>query len=207
MTRAHQCFASLGLLVALTALMYSGAVERIDLWVLLECGKLQNPTSTMFWRYATKLGSPTAVVVSGILIVVVLLMQKRHVVAKRITIVLLAAIALDVPFKNLVHRPRPLETIAGTMPSSFSFPSGHVLFATAIYFGIAYALLDSGLVVRKGLVWAIACSLVLLVALSRLCLGVHYPTDILGGFLTGLFCVCFANVMYPKIANPPGNQA
>jgi undecaprenyl-diphosphatase len=205
MTRAWQCFASLMLLVVLTAVMYSGAVEKFDHWLLLECVQLQNPTSIMFWRYATKLGSPTALAVIGILIVLVLLTQKRQRVAKRITIVLLAAIALDVPFKNLVRRPRPLETIADTMPGSFSFPSGHMLFATALYFGLAYALRDAGVVARKGLVCGIACSLVLLVALSRLCLGVHYPTDILGGFLTGLICVFLANAIQPKIENPQRN--
>ena len=184
-----------GLLVALTVLVLSGSADTFDLWVLLEFGKLQSPNTLLFWRYATLLGDPVAIVASAVLIIVILVVQKQFADAMRIALIMLAASVLDLPFKYLVHRPRPVEIIAGSMPDSFSFPSGHVLFATAIYVGIACA-------VRSNLVWGAAGLLILMVAFSRLGLGVHYPTDILGGFLAGLLCVCLANVMWRKTAVP-----
>ena len=195
MSGAVRLFVVAGLLVALTALVMSGAADRFDLWVLLVFGKLQSPSTLLFWRYATLLGAPVAIVASAVLIVLFLVVQKQSADAMRIALIMLAASVLDMPFKYLVHRPRPVEIIAGSMPDSFSFPSGHVLFATAIYVGIAC-------VVRRNLVWGAAGLLIVMVAFSRLGLGVHYPTDILGGFLAGLFCVGLGNVMSRKTAVP-----
>jgi undecaprenyl-diphosphatase len=66
-------------------------------------------------------------------------------------------------------------------PHSTSFPSGHALGAAAFWTAVAVLLLP-----RLGrLVWVIAVAVPLLVGLSRVLLGVHYPSDVVAGLLVG----------------------
>ena len=106
---------------------------------------------------------------------------------------MIAASILDAPFKYLVHRSRPLETLAIAMPTSFSFPSGHVLFATVFYVSLAMVFVKHRATTSSRMIWLCAGSVIALVTLSRLSLGVHYPSDVLGGLLAGLFCISLAN--------------
>lgn len=88
--------------------------------------------------------------------------------------------------KDVVGRARPDFMIIGSAPSSMSFPSGHAVFA--MIFGGLLIILAGDLVKPPKLRWAIQIGLVLLimaVGASRVYLGVHYPSDVLGGYLFG----------------------
>lgn len=86
--------------------------------------------------------------------------------------------------KHLFQRPRPFETLPGVKllvasPHSFSFPSGHAANAFA-----------SGLVLARkipALAWPVPI-LAILMAFSRVYVGVHYPLDVLAGSLLGAVC-------------------
>jgi len=115
--------------------------------------------------------------------------KKRAMAAwQTVLAVLLAALLADGVLKPLVHRPRPftadstLETV-GKRPVSGSFPSGHA----AGSFAGALVLASTWPQARVG-IWAAAA----VVALSRVYLGVHYPTDIAAGALLGLLAGWFA---------------
>lgn len=94
---------------------------------------------------------------------------------------------LNVAVKHAVQRPRPDWGYALQMPDSFSFPSGHVAGAT-LFYGLAVVWFWP----RLRTVWARAvlsiatASMVLLVAVSRIVLGVHYPSDCVGAVVEGL---------------------
>jgi len=80
--------------------------------------------------------------------------------------------------KVTLHRPRP-EVFFGLAPAeTYSFPSGHAFVAT-----VFYALL-AGILIRpkRGSMAAIAVLTVVLIGLSRVYLGYHYPSDVLGGW-------------------------
>ena len=92
---------------------------------------------------------------------------------------------LTLLIKHLVQRERPI-TFFRIPESGYSFPSGHTLGATCLAFALGFVLWRSG--ASRGLkaLGTVALFLgVLVIALSRLILGVHYPTDILGSILLG----------------------
>jgi membrane-associated phospholipid phosphatase len=99
--------------------------------------------------------------------------------------VLFILILTDVPasyFKQLLHQPRPywFETVKGlTAEPSYGIPSTHASNTLAVWGLIASTL-------KKSWLWTLSILLILLIGISRLYLGVHFPQDVLGGWLLGL---------------------
>ena len=84
--------------------------------------------------------------------------------------------------KALFRQPRPFwldPSVRLRESESYGLPSGHTQHATAVYLLLA-------LWVRRGWMWLLALVMILLMALSRIYLGVHFIQDIIGGFLLGL---------------------
>ncbi|HEU4565699.1 MAG TPA: phosphatase PAP2 family protein [Gemmatimonadaceae bacterium] len=103
-------------------------------------------------------------------------------------------IILNNVLKLAFDRPRPRVFEWGTTAMSSSFPSGHAMSATVVYATVAY--LAARLEKRRWqrvLTMLVAFLLIILVSASRLYLGVHYPSDVLGGTVIGLawagFCM------------------
>ena len=96
----------------------------------------------------------------------------------------IGALITNVALKNIIERIRPYEVVEGLKlliepQSDFSFPSGH----TCASIGAALAMYP--FLERK---WGIPLViLAVLISLSRLYVGVHYPTDVLGGAVVGAF--------------------
>lgn len=120
-----------------------------------------------------------------ILLALCLLMKKT---ARKTGVVLAVALILsfiinNLILKNLVQRPRPYEVIEGLVPlinglRDYSFPSGHA----GVSFAAAFVILKS----RLPYIRIPALILAILIAFSRLYLGVHYPTDVAAGIISGL---------------------
>lgn len=88
--------------------------------------------------------------------------------------------------KLLYARPRPDLTAQGSYVYTHSFPSGHSTVSTAIYFTVAVLL--AGAAVRRGsraLILTTITLLVFAIGLSRVYLGVHWPTDVVAGWVVG----------------------
>ena len=146
-------------------------------------------------RFVTALGNFYVVV--PLLAVAVFVFYRR---GWRFTAVLLVvstggSIVLTTVLKGLFQRTRPDLVESGYQASFYSFPSGHATVAVGLY-GMLTVILAYRL--RGAARWAVAvCGLlvVLLIGFSRLYLGVHYPTDILAGYLSALlWLVCVGGV-------------
>lgn len=115
----------------------------------------------------------------------------------------LEAIIVNLTIKKLVARTRPFivnEAInyITTRPSDNSFPSGHTgsVFAVA---SVIFFMMPK----KAGIPAMILASLI---ALSRLYVGVHYPTDIIAGFLVGMFTGFLAKLIVEKISQKKGKK-
>jgi membrane-associated phospholipid phosphatase len=100
----------------------------------------------------------------------------------RLGIMLLASASLNCYVKILFHSPRPFwfsDSIKPlSMETSFGFPSGHAQNSLSIW-GLM------SVYVKRNWFWALSAAVVLLVGLSRIYLGMHFATDVLGGWLIG----------------------
>jgi membrane-associated phospholipid phosphatase len=108
--------------------------------------------------------------------------------------------------KILVRRPRP--SLAGFhvvhSRETFGFPSGHVVRFMVFYgflFALAYFKLRYGLM--RTLTLIVLGLLLILIGLSRIYLGEHWPSDVLGGYLTGICWLGPALLIYHRLRVPP----
>lgn len=168
--------------------MLTGLDGKLLLWIQ---EYLRNDVLTPFFIFITTLGN------SGFLWIVVsavLLVPKG---TRKVGCMCLCALVLSFLFnnlflKNFVGRARPFDTLEALVPlirrpSDFSFPSGHTAssFAAA---GVCYRKLPK----KYGIPLLIMAALI---GLSRLYLGVHYPSDVLFGMISGWFVGCAAEAL------------
>lgn len=97
---------------------------------------------------------------------------------------------LDPLLKYFFQRARPeLWDRLVARPSSFSFPSGHATSALVVY-GLVALLLARSYPKQGWFFWLVAAGWTLLIGFSRIYLGVHWLTDVVGGFAIGIVLVC-----------------
>lgn len=158
-------------------------ITQIDVSILLFIQEhIRSGAMNGFWKFITSLGD---VGWFWIALSIALMIPKktRKVGVASLLSVLLGVLITNVILKTLVARTRPFDLVDAIVPliakpRDFSFPSGHtcVSFASAL---ILYRMLPK----KYGVP---AVILAALVGLSRLYVGVHYPTDVAGGFLVAL---------------------
>jgi undecaprenyl-diphosphatase len=100
-----------------------------------------------------------------------------------LTMAMVGSLVLDLTLKYIYHRTRPTAYF-GMAPHSYSFPSGHAMCSFCFY-GVLAGLLSAR---TKPLgwrlfIWFTAAALVIAIGLSRIYLGVHYPSDVVAGYL------------------------
>jgi len=137
-----------------------------------------------FFRAATQLGDKTVLAFLFLLTAFFFWLRRER---RRLwtTVGLgLAALLLEEALKILTVRPRPQLWPWLASAQGWAFPSGHALGA-AVFYGWCALLLAEELPERKRLWAALAAGMVLTVGLSRLYLGMHWPTDVLGGWALG----------------------
>jgi undecaprenyl-diphosphatase len=181
-------FAALGLHVR------SGATQAFDVAVMRWMGAHQTKALSYAAEQLTHLG--TGIVVLAVVgVAALLLWNTAHKHSARL---LLAAVAGNIVLNNvlklLFDRPRPDVFVWQTTALSSSFPSGHAMSATVCYGTVAYlaARLQKHHWARA-LTLGSAALLILLICVTRMYLGVHYPSDVIAGMLVGLawagFCM------------------
>ncbi len=143
------------------------------------------PVPVAFWEACTFLGGAILVPI-GVAFVLGAAFSRRIRLALIVAVVLIAAALFTDLVKDNVARPRPTVDPLVSAPG-FSFPSGHTLNSTATYGLLALVAWRSRLRMAARRAAAVAgITIPILVGLSRIALGVHYPTDVIAGWLAGV---------------------
>jgi undecaprenyl-diphosphatase len=138
-----------------------------------------------FMRAATLCGS-------AIPIIIILLTQYELAGPniKRFVIFIALAILINTALKELLHRPRPNTLYANLMRfKTYSFPSGHAFGSATAYGLLAYQALIGIPAPWNFFAALFVLALIASIGLSRVYLGAHYPSDVLGGWLLGFACL------------------
>ena len=125
-----------------------------------------------------------------------------------LAVTILSGWVVNTLIKALVGRPRPTIVSHLAEASGSSFPSGHSFNSAVVYMGIALAL--AALSARRGVRWSLiagAAALTALIALSRVWLGVHYPSDVLAGWLGGMAWALTASALLYRPAKSIADAA
>lgn len=106
-----------------------------------------------------------------------------------LSLTMAGALILNITLKLAFERSRP-QPFFGNLPQTYSFPSGHSLLSFCFY-GVMAGLIMARVRSRwlRILVWCAAAVLILLIGVSRIYLGVHYPSDVVAGYAAGAIWV------------------
>jgi undecaprenyl-diphosphatase len=185
--------AAAGALVLFTWLgrdVMTGITMVLDDEIRLGLHGLASPGLTRVMIALSLYGGPRGLVPLGLMLALVFLYRKWRRGALLVLITMAGAGLLNLLLKYVFARPRPTAYFDYPLPSSNSFPSGHAFFAASFFGGLA-ALVTGRIQSRalRAAVWVTAAVLSLLVGLSRVYLGVHYPSDVLAGFAAAIIWV------------------
>lgn len=162
---------------------------------------LRTPSLDRFMLAMTYLGSGRTLAVLAAVGVIVALVWKRRGDALMIVLSLVASSIFFTAIKLLIERPRPPLWSARIVQAEFSFPSGHATTSAAFYGIVAFLLVRELRLRHLHHIWLeitaglCAVVLVVLVGISRVYLGVHYPSDVLAGWTGGALWVALTFVV------------
>jgi undecaprenyl-diphosphatase len=169
---------------ALAWIVVAGGAADFDAQVRAVAHDLSSPALTNAMLTLTHLGSVAFVSVICVGACGGFYLSGRRESAWLLAAAMVGAALLENGLKFAFQRARPEPFFGLAAPESFSFPSGHSLFSACLYGAIAW-LLSAGTAnpARRAAIWAIALALIAAVGFSRIYLGFHYPSDVLGGWL------------------------
>lgn len=159
--------------------------QGFDTAILLFLYRHHTPLLDQIMIGITALGEPTLLVEVTLVLSLVVILRRRWVEGIVTAIAASGAAGLNVLLKEVFARSRPELWQRSVDVRYYSFPSGHAMASLVIYGLIGY-LLATHYKQRSGLILCLTAVLVSLIGLSRLYLGVHWPTDVIAGYAAGL---------------------
>lgn len=180
--------------IELTDEVLEGSTREIDIWLLQALRQPGRPELPLgppwlgeIGRDVTALGGVFVLVLFSAAVTVFLLLDGKRHAALFLAVAALSGIALSFSLKGVFRRPRPDVVPHLSHVATSSFPSGHAMMSAIIYLTLG-ALLAAVLetVWQRVYVLGLAVLLTVLVGISRVYMGVHYPTDVLAGWAAGL---------------------
>lgn len=182
-----------GLVLSLTALVFLIALGLLvtahptlpawDAFFLLHLHRYATPELNRGVAIATDLGTYWGVMPASGALIVLALVRRRWPVAAYLTLVTGGSAMLNLTAKQLWHRVRPVLW-EGILPNAdFSFPSGHATYSMTFVLALILINWDNP---RRPWLIGLGGLFALAIGVSRVYLGVHFPSDILGGWLLAI---------------------
>lgn len=139
---------------------------------------------TSIMKSISFLASPTFLICVA-LVMTAYVFTKRKKDAVIYVSIIITGILLNLILKSFFQRPRP-EYLPLIHENSFSFPSGHAMNGLVFYLVLTYFVFrETGNKKLSYFILFVSMNLILLIGISRIYLGVHYPTDVIAGYVAG----------------------
>lgn len=155
----------------------------IDLKILEFLHMDMNPIVFKIMDFVSFIGSPTFLIPVIALVTIYMIYKKRYYITKLLLASSLGSWILNYLLKYIFNRTRPIDYFL-VEQGGLSYPSAHSMVSMSMYLTIAYLLIKYRDIVSKK-AYTIATIMVFIMGISRLYLGVHWPTDVIGGFIMG----------------------
>ncbi len=181
--------------LALSRIIGKKGGNAFDRFVVRQAGRVRRPWVTFAMRATTELGGvPGAALVS---LTAIRFARARPRLALQIALGALGGITAELGLKRIFRRERPQLLAHLERVTSTSFPSGHSMAAASLYLtlGFVASRSEARRAQRAALVTS-AAGVASLVAASRVYLGVHWPTDVLGGLALGTTWACATEALF-----------
>jgi undecaprenyl-diphosphatase len=162
-------------------------------------------------RDITSLGSVAVLGIVSVVVVAYLLLERSRAEALLVLVAVLGGVAINSLLKIQFARPRPDLFVPAAKVFTASFPSGHAALSAITYLTLAALLARTTVDQRLRYYFvAVAVALTFMIGVSRIYLGVHYPTDVLAGWCVGsawaLICWAIMTRLQQKgQIEPPGD--
>ena len=174
-----------------------GATLRFDNAVRDAVHAHAGPVLTILMRALSFLGAPAFLIALSVVLMVRWAGQGRRRLVWLFAITMAGAEILEQLLKLLFRRTRPVPFFGLEPPGTYSFPSGHAMFACC-YFAVLAAIFsrDAQSPAERAGYWVAAAVLAGSIGLSRIYLGVHYPSDVIAGYAAGAFWILAVRGVY-----------
>ncbi len=160
----------------------------IDKAILLFIHRFANPLLDTLMVSITRLGDPKVVVPMTLIIIGLLFWQRHRVEAQIFALDAMGGAVLSYVLKLAFNKPRPQLWESPIRETTFSYPSGHALGSMVLYGFLSYIFATMYPRYAKWF-YGIATALIISIGMSRLYLGVHWPTDIVAGYGIGFLWI------------------
>lgn len=188
MKKNDKCLLILFLVISLiwTFLVHFNVLAYIDSKFYEFVISFKGDLLTSIFKIITFFCSVKFMVIICIILSIIALIKKDKIYGFPIFIIVISSVVNSI-LKYIIKRERPDKINWLINESNFSFPSGHSMMAVLFYGFIAYIIYKSKINnILKYILLFIVCLLILFIGISRVYLGVHYFSDIIGGFLWGI---------------------
>ncbi len=163
-----------------------GHADRYDDAIMQAVHQIDHPSIHRTLHAATQMGSHVGIAAAAGFTAIMMLRQGRKHDAWTVAVSTGGAMAINTILKNIFRRQRPIEMARRIkLPKSHSFPSGHSLLSAATYPIVAHHLVERQSLPVQAMAHTLAGLIIVSVGFSRVYFGVHFPSDVLGGFAAG----------------------
>ncbi len=186
------------LFITLTILVSFDYLETFDTFIYNALISLKSDSMTNIFKFITFFGSTLFIVLATVGLFLYFIIKKDKVKALLIGSMVIVSTIINNLIKIIVRRERP-AVLHLVVEESFSFPSGHMMASVTLYGLLFYLVLKSNL--KKGLkifLGTILIILPILIGLSRIYLGVHFASDILGALLMSSLLILISTNIIDK---------
>lgn len=190
----------INLFVDLTETLQSDFINQFDRRITDFVISFRTPQLNNVFQFITDIGDIQGYLIMTALIAIFFYLKFRNLklIGEIVFVVFISALS-NIALKQVINRARP-DAVHLVAVESLSYPSGHAMSAMAFYGFLIYLIYTFELnrLLKTGLI-ILFILLIAAIGISRIYLGVHFPSDVAGGFIAGFIWVIFCIILFHVI--------